>query len=417
MTVQNIYYLVFVLIFYWLFYKKEHTLSWLPFIYIILDSGFSYFATLSIVTYLRPVIFIILLLYFRKKIVLNSLNKPLYWFLLYTLVLVFLSPAMFYSIKGYMQVLISMIAFPLGYQYFKNVSRVCILSRSVLFLLVFSVIATAVGYIFDIGRSFDYDRKEEIESIGLLGSGGLYTSSFAIGILPFLNRFIVRKYERWILFSSSVIIYIFILLNLRRTAILMPLIGLFTYILLTPHKLRAVSGVILGIVIMLLLSPLYNNILSKRFEIREEKGRFQSDFYLTEGRYLENIEVFSNAISFNDPVKSLFGQLIYASGRGDRYGRMYHSDSASLLAGTGIVGMVLYIIFYYKLFRVGKYIGYSAINGKLLKSTYFSILLMSVFIALNGSITLVSIRTLIFLYLGAILSLSFHNIDPSHFKK
>jgi uncharacterized integral membrane protein len=311
-----------------------------------------------------------------------------------------------------MQVLISMMAFPVAFAYFNNAKKIALLNKALALVILFSILASVFGYVFDIGKNFDYNKKD-VESIGLLGSGGLYPAAFAIGIFPFLNNTEYKKYWKWLLLVSSIIIYIFILLNVRRTAIFLPVVGLLVYAWYTPQKIRLLSGVIAGLLIMALLSPLYTDILSKRFKIREEKGRFDSDFYKTEGRYIENISVFTEALSFKDPIKSFFGYKIYASGRGegDR-ARMLHSDSAVLLGGTGFVGLILYIIIYIRLFQWGKLLRYTTVNRKLLLPTYYSILFMSIFISLNGSLTLVSIRTLIFLYLGAILSFAINNLNP-----
>lgn len=410
MLVQRIYYFVFILAIVFLFYRKKHYLTWLPIIYIILDSSFSYFLTLSVVTYLRPVYFSILLIFFLREIKYNSVTGPLYIFLMYTMFLAIFSQEFFYSVKGYMQVFISMMAFPLGLIYFNNILKIDHLNKSILLLIVFSVIVTAVGYLFDIGKSFDYDRKTSLQTIGLLGSGGMYPAAFAIGILPFLQTSFKKPGLRWILYVSAIICYIFILLNMRRTAILIPVVGLLTFAWFIPNKKKIISVIILLTGVIVMLSPFYKDTLISRFEVREGKGRFEPDFYKTEGRFIENVEVFSQAFSFKDPVRSLVGHNIYASGRGEKEYRMYHSDSASLLAGAGIIGMILYLLFYIRLFRLSRYLKNSVLHDrKIFQTTYLSILFMSIFISLNGSMTLVTIRTIIFLYLGAIISFVLRN--------
>lgn len=411
--IQLIFYIFFIIIFICILYLREKSLAWLPLLYIVLDASFTYFTTLSVVTYIRPAIFIVIMTFFIRKLSINRLNKPSYLFLAYTLLLVFISPQLFYSLKGYMQVFISMMAFPLGFIYFNCREKIKILNKSVIILLIFSLVVTAIGYIFNIGRNFDYSKNSEYESIGLLGSGGLYPASFAIGIIPFIIRYVNSKSWRIIIIIAAILMYIFVLLNLRRTAILMPVVGLLTYFLFTPNKFRIAAGVILSLLILLSLSPFYSEVLLTRFKIREEKGRFDPDFYKTEGRYLENIEIVNKVMSFNDPVKSLIGYKVYASGRGEKDRvRMYHTDSAVLLGGTGLLGFVLYIIIYIKFFNWGKLLKYASINARLLRSTYYSILFMSIFISMNGSITLVSIRTLIFLYLGVLLSFTINNLNP-----
>jgi hypothetical protein len=277
-------------------------------------------------------------------------------------------------------------------------------------LLIFSVIATAIGYLFGIGRVLEYTGSDS-QKIGLLGSSGLYSAAVSIAILPLVITSFKRPFWRWILYLSAVIVYIFILLNIRRTAIFIPIIGLLTFAWFSVKKSRVVSGIILAFGILVALSPYYQDKLFQRYQVREQQGRFNKDFYKSEGRYLENVNLIPDVLSFKDPVKSMFGSTIYASGReeedGKLRGRMYHSDPASLLAGTGLIGLLLYCYFYYSLFRYGKLFNYTSSSQiKLYKATYFSLLFVSLFASLNGSIMVVSLRSIIFLYMGALLSLT-----------
>jgi hypothetical protein len=300
-----------------------------------------------------------------------------------------------------------MMTFIIGLIYFDNIKKLHELNKTMLILLLFSLGASAIGYIYGIGKYFDYDKSLDPQAIGLLGSSGLYSAAVTIGILPFIAKSLSKHFHRWLLYSSALIVYIFILLNVRRTAIMIPIIGLSTFVWFYQKKGKIVSLMIISLILLLILSPLYKDKLIERFKARQEQGRFEKDFYKTESRYTENIIVFSNAFSFKNPLRSIFGYEIYASGREKTAGnRMYHSDSANLLAGTGILGVFLYILIYIKLFKLTKCFKYSTIpQVNLLKSAYYSLLFISLFVSLNGSMTLVSLRSFIFLYLGAILSL------------
>lgn len=407
----NLYYLFFILSIIWLLYKKQHFVIWLPLFNLILDSSFTYFETLSVVTFIRPAVFLILFYFFAKRFSFNTLNKPLFNFLIFTLLLVLFSSEMFYSFKGYMQVFISMMTFVIGFIYFDNISKLHKLNKTLLYVLAFTVGFTAVGYIFGIGNTLEYTYKIDPEAIGLLRSFGLYSAAVTIGILPLVLISFQDSIWRWLLLSLAVVAYIFILLNVRRTAISIPIIGLLTFAWFIPNKSKVITGVIIAFAILILLFPFYGDKFMSRYMVREEQGRFDEDFYETESRYLENISLFTAVFSFQDPVKSLFGSKIYASGRDEEERkRMYHSDSASLLDGTGIVGVLIYVYFLYRLFKFGTFFkNTTSPHYQLYKSTYYSLLFILLFASLGGSLMNVTLRSLLFLFMGALLSLMYHS--------
>lgn len=401
------YLIFFILSFSWLLYKKKEFIIWLPLFYIIYETSFNYFTTLSIVTYIRPLLFAILLAYYYKKITLNFVTRPLFRFLLYTLLLIPFSSEFFYSLKGYMQVFISMMCLVIGYIYFDRKTKLDLLNKIALGVLLFTIFSSIMGYFFGIGAQLEYTVKKGPETIGLLRSFGLYSGAVIIGILPLVVTSFQKSFGRWLLFGTAIITYIFILLNVRRTAIVIPLIGLLTYLWFIPNKKKIISGLVIGIGVLLLLSPYYEKTLLRRFEIRENAGRFEEDFYETESRYIENINVFEKVFSFDNPIKSFFGSKIYASGReGDSRTRMNHTDLANLLDGTGIIGVILYVLLYFQLFKAPKRIKVRLNrNFDLYKSTYYGLLFISIFASIGGSLMNVTLRSILFLYMGAMLSM------------
>lgn len=327
---------------------------------------------------------------------------------MYTFILVLFSTELFYSIKGFTQVLISLLCFPIGFIYFDNQSKLDRLHKVFFAILIYSLFSSIVGYKFGIGKNFDYDKTQD-ETIGLLGSSGLYSGALIIGLLPIILPSFRNYFWRVALVVTSLVVYVFILLNVRRTAIMIPIVGLLTFAWFSPNKSKIVGGILFGASVLILASPFYFNKLVERYEVRAEKGRFNEDFYKTENRYEENIYLFNTVFSFDNPLRSMVGHKIYASGRfDDARTRMYHSDPANLLAGTGIIGTVLYILIYVAFFRFPRFVkGYNNKNIKMYKTSYYVLLFISLFVSLNGSLMLVSLRSIIFLYLGAMLSLMY----------
>lgn len=407
---QVIYYVFFIFSFFFLLYKKRDFIVYLPLFYLIYETSFNYFPTLTFITYVRPIVFSVLLIFYLNKISINAITKPFFIFWGYTILLVFFSSEIFYSFRGYTQVFISMMCFVLSFLYFNNRIKLDSLNKTAFAVLVFSVFSSLIGYVFGIGTVLEYTASNNPETIGLLRSFGMYSAAVIIGILPLVISSFRRPFWRWMVYAFAITSYIFILLNVRRTAIGIPIVGLLTYAWFIPQKSRFISGVIFGGLILLLLSPFYSDIFIGRFTVREEKGRFDEDFYKTEGRYMENLEIFSEAFSFEDPLRSFFGTNIYASGRkGKELSRMYHSDPANLLAGTGIVGFTLYIYLLIRLFKYGSFFkSPKSSQYKLYKATYYSLLFILLFVSLNGSLQVVTLGSILFLFLGALLSLMYH---------
>ncbi len=339
----------------------------------------------------------------------NFKNKyffPFLLFFIYSLISVVNSAEFLYSVKGYFQMVLSMSMFLLGYTYFNSIKKLDKLNKVTHLVIVLSLIFTLAGYIFGIGRFLNYSEDEEV--IGLLGTGGMYSAALAIGILPFTIRSQKKDLFRNGIIVLSIITYIFILLNVRRVAILIPIIGLLVYSLLYRKRFKSLIGIFAGIIILILLKPYYYDILAQRFLLRKETGKFEKGFYKTEPRFLETLTILENTFFFKDPVKSLIGSDLFASGWTDKKqeGRMLHNDFAVLLDGAGIFGVLIYLWLYISLFYyiTSKKIPPSDFSSAI-KATYLSILTISILLTLNGSLTLITVRSFIFLYLGALLKI------------
>lgn len=408
--IKFIYYGIFLISFILVFRSKEKFLYLIPIFNVIVDTSFTFFSGFSEITYLRALVLILFILITLWKVKLTKLNFIIYLFLFYVLLLVLNSNELLYSIKAYFQILISFLIFTISVNYFDNENKIKKLLNISYLILPLSVLLTAAGYIFGVGRVLEYTLTGSVseEVVGLLGSGGQYTPGVMISILPLL--FAIRNKKDkiiWIYFALGIINYIFIILNMRRTAILIPVIGLLPFIFISKHKIKIIRYIFIFFISLLLISPLYKDKLIERYEIRAEKGRFDEDFYKTEARYTENIEMLEEIVKFADPYKVLFGignnafaEAIY---KGEVVRRMYHSDTAKLYHSIGLFGLLFYFSIYValliKIYRT------RCINPKLVyyKTAALGLLFIQIFVSLNGSITIVTFRTVTFLLIGAIL--------------
>jgi hypothetical protein len=413
MLIRLIIFLLFALAIILVYRMKREFIYYIPIFNVLADVSFNYFDAFSAPSILRAVVLLLFLLMFSEQIVKMDLVKSMYLFFLYIIVIMLFSGEFMISLKAVVQVILSMSVFIAGYKYITGYQRYRKLLEALTWVILAGFVAAALGYIFDIGRTLEYtagdEYKGEPEFIGLLGSGGLYGPALALSLLPLIIQDKFRNMPPWLLWVISAGLYIFIILNVRRTAILIPIIGFVSWLIFSRGQTKVIRYLILFSVTFALLAPVYRPLLEKRIEARAEKGRFEKGFMKTESRYLENVDMFEKIREFDDPAAVLFGlnHNIFAEHTegGKIVRRMYHSDTAKLVYGAGLFGLLLYFIIYGQLL-------YMIIRIPRLKilSEYragaFTIWTISFFVSFNGSITLVTFRTMSFLLLGAFLGMA-----------
>jgi O-antigen ligase len=319
------------------------------------------------------------------------------------------------SIQNSIKALPPFFFFFIGIKYFQEKDSIMIFFKGMALMLFASVILSIVGYIWDIGYSFQYSKDEDMGGTGMLVGGNLYVVSIAIVslIVGYSNNTIeAPRFHKNAILVFILVAYILILLTMRRTAILLPPLGLLVILLYNKRILKDFLKYILVFWIIGFISfPLYNDLLFKRYKAREDLGRFEEDFYETESRYLETKRVFGKVFSFEDQIYSFFGHNVLAGGwEGGVARRMDHTDHAQILGTTGIVGAIIYILLYLKFlsyfwkFRIKiKSFRENRIRLNNLNSLYLSVILISLATGINGSIFIITFRTIVFLTLGALV--------------
>ena len=413
MLIRIIIFLLFVIAIVLVYRMKREFIYYVPIFNVLADVSFNYFEALSAPSILRAVVLMLFLLMFWKQLVRMDVLRSMYLFFFYILIVMLFSKELLVSFKTAAQVILSMSVFIAGYSYITNFRRYRKLLESLVWVIIAGFIAAAVGYIFDIGRTLEYtagtEYKGEPEFIGLLGSGGLYGPALALALLPIIiqNRF--RKIPPWLLWAVSAGLYIFIILNVRRTAILIPIIGFVSSLIFYRTQTRVLRYLFLFSVTLALLAPVYRPLLEKRVKARAELGRFEKGFMQTESRYLENLEMLKEIREFKDPLAIVtgIGHNIFAEHTDQRkiVRRMYHSDTAKVVYGAGLIGLVLYFVIYGQLLRmIIKIPGARVLNE--FKAGALTLWIISFFVSFNGSITLVTFRTMSFLLMGAFIGMA-----------
>ncbi len=413
MTARIIVYLFFFLVLILVYRLKREFIYYVPIFNVLADISFNYFEAFSAPSILRAVVLLFFLMMFRDQLIKMDLIKSMYLFFFYLIIIMLFSREFRTSLKVVMQVILSMSVFIVAYKYIIVYQRYKRLLEALVWVIVVGFVAAAVGYIFNVGQTLEYttdnDYKGEPEFIGLLGSGGLYGPALALALLPLIKQNNCRNIPQLLLWVFSVGLYILIILNVRRTAILIPIIGFTTYLIFSRRQIKVLTYLVLLSVTLALLGPLYQPLLEKRIAVRVQQGRFEKGFVKTESRYTENIEMLREIRVFKNPVTIIsgIGHNIFAEHvkDGKIVRRMYHSDTAKLAYGTGLIGLLLYFLIYgqllYMIIKIPKHKVFDEY-----RAGAFTLLVISIFVSFNGSITLVTFRTMTFLLLGALLGMA-----------
>lgn len=341
------------------------------------------------------------------------MKKVIYAFLIFTLLLALQSSEFYYSIKGYSQVFFSLMMLPVGFTLIDSEIKFNRINRQYIWVIFISVIITAIGYIFNVGKVFNYGADEQ--RIGPLGSAGLYSGAVCLAMLPIILKGLRRRIFFVFTFIASIILYIFILLNVRRTAILIPIVGIVAYILTTDNKIKYLSYVLSALLLIFLASVWYGDTLQKRFSARQAEGRFEKQFYRTEARFQELVSLTDAITSFSDPIAVLagVGHNIYAEHVENNkiVKRMYHTDIGKLMYGSGLFGLGLYLWLSIGLFFManpGNKV--RDLHIRKIQAMIFAIAAINIAIMLNGSLNLINLKSIIFLYSGALLRMYYNHI-------
>lgn len=405
LTIQIILFcLIVVLVMAVIYRYKYNVIYFLPTFLIIFDVLSGWFATGSGFGNLRNIILTLFILYIiirNKNVVL--MNPWIVVFLVYTLFLVPLSSDPRNSIINYLVVFNSLLTFSIAFYLFKNLQQLSELNKFLIIMMfIFNANALLTSQL-GIGRNI-YGGSF---TLGGFVHARLYSGSVFLLLLPIVIPLIKSKTYRIIVFVFSAVLYIFLLLSMRRTSFITPLLGYLVYFTISKNKSRVIISVLTLLIIVIGAFPIYKDVLFDQFLVR--KTTLEAGL-TTEYRYREIGIVWKE--TFSNPKAALFGKEIYNSVGNYNEGlwgrRALHTDFAILLHGTGMTGIILYsLILIGILIGYFKYIFWYPKTGfaNELNAVFVSLFVCMLFISLQGGLYAPTFRTLIFLYLGAILGI------------
>jgi hypothetical protein len=384
----------------------------IPIINVIADSIQGYFQPgLFSPGYLRALIILFFILihfknYYRK----NELNNLIGFSLIYYFILGFFSSNYVYSQGIFLKFLIATMMFPVSYYYFRTRDQFSRLLQIMMWVLGFYVFIILISNIFGISTS------SYLEDSISFGSGRVnITKTMLILVLMsplsfrFENNKIIRKLNIFII----VVAVIFILLGVKRSAVLGLFVGYFVYFILAPQKTKVTKGLFVVGMILFLTSPLYYNTLLQRIEARQEAGRLDlSRIEEDEGRVLE-LRATLDAYINGSLAYKVFGAEFFNSQTYFKTTRMLHTDYATMLSGAGMLGLGAFLVIFYLILRKSLYLR-NRLRQNPEKQDIIAVmiaLIVAVMITgISGTVTAIGLRSIAFMFWGASFSFIDHEL-------
>jgi hypothetical protein len=378
----------------------------IPVINVIADSTQGYFSQgFASPGYLRAFLILgFIFLYFKDFFKDNTINIVIVFSLIYYFILGLFSSDVFYTQSVFLKFLIASLMFPIGYYYFNTFEKFRELLKIMMWVLGIYVVFIIISNIYTLGTS------EYLEDSVYFGAGRVnMTKAMMILILisPIILREESNKKIRNLYIVIIVLAVIFVIIGVKRSAIVGLFIGYFIYYILAPYKTKLTKAIFgLGI-ILFLASPFYFDTLVKRIEARQEAGRFDlSQAEQEEGRIVE-INAVWEAFVLGDIFYKLFGAELFNSMAYFKTSRMLHTDYTTMFGGSGLIGFGFFLFIYYLVFRKSFFL-WRILKSDSLKRDIMAVSITLVFAVMitgiSGTVTAVGLRSIAFMFWGAAFS-------------
>ncbi len=342
----------------------------------------------------------IIINYYRK----NSVCSYIYFYIIYSFLLVFFSSSFYISFRVYLQICASLLMYPLGFYLIKTIVHLKKLTKPIIIIMVIMIINAIICSVSGIGGSYG---NEQILAAGSLSGHSFNSSVYVLLLLPLLMGFTNNIQKNAIYMILGLVLFVMLVLNLTRIAILAVLAGFLIEIFFWPRKRKILLPLFIIGIILVIVYYNYANIIHDQINIRAE--RFTAVSYKTEMRYLETVSIWKGLLSFENPLNSFFGTEFmnsvgnYADGS---FGpRQIHIDYNLIAHGSGLFGLTIYLLIYYKAFvfykKNNKFLP-PYYTYQILKPIYLALLIVPLILSISGQMYAITFRSFSFLFLGAI---------------
>ena len=350
---------------------------------------------------IRAIVMILFFVYYIPKLELDLTTKIIIIYLVYLAILIPFSSNAESTLSAYIRHGISLMMFPIAFAYFQNINNI----HYLYFLTIISL--TLIIFNYFVAQYFGIGRTPYYEGGIYLGGGGVqqtYLIAYFLLLLPLFFHFDIPSKLKNIIYLIYPVAIIPLLLIGRRGAILGFLIGILVYLVFTYRKSKAilvVGAIIISAVIAInLYYEQFSGILEHRMrgvEEPEKIGRF-AEYYWAKDLIRE--KGYSHA---------LFGSELFNYQSISRGRRALHNDFTTILIGSGIIGLSLYMLIYIVIImcyrRYSITIKSQSIK-KELRAVLYSLIAAGFIISISGQYYVISALAILFILLGAILGIS-----------
>lgn len=386
----------------------------IPLIQIVLDSLMILFpAFKSEIGILRLIIVSGIILYITINVNLfkSSTNKFLLFYSLYILILCSFSSDLSESlIDGFIKLFISLMMFPIGVLIGNNDNRSII--RIAFWMLLLLIVNYGLAQYLKLGNSL-YE-EDTFYSGGATATTPIIIALCVLVLLNGLNTKRLAYNQLLNIFVLSISIFI-VLLSLKRGAILAMGVGLVFYFLFsTNRKFLSLRMFAVGIGLILFFSQ-YSASFNQRLDARTtEKNNLEN-----ENRYKETFFII-NELNQAPLINLVFGDEAFNSKKVlKKYfkrERQLHVDYNVLLHGTGILGLILYLILFFRFLSISR--SYKIMANKFIidknatrivnenHALIIAMVVLCLAMSFSGGLQFSSYRIILFLFLGYFLGQS-----------
>ncbi len=352
-----LYFFLFVFSIILFIYNKKKIPYYLFPLSLLFDLSLGFVEASQITNTFQPSLFIATTLIFARSHLKRLTNINFFLFYLFLLLVVYLVTVeiRFSAIRMFTVIFVCYYMYYVGYNMAYEKKSLYYLNQSVLSLLVICIIFYILAQVLSLERFLivTYQYSDITADLGTLGAQTIHTLSLSAILFFVLNYYVTSKatiIDHIILSLSMFIIFIVF----RRTAILLLLVGLSTFILLSGKK-KSVRILLFFVPVLVFVFTINFADLSNQFEHRLLTKMNTFEDIQRENRILEYQHYFGDFLSDITLKEFFFGNNSFFETRD--FGRTFyrkerpiHTDYIFILYSAGLVGLLLLLSIYYSFF-------------------------------------------------------------------
>ena len=391
--------------------KFERKLIYLlPLISISFEIVKSFLSETSQLTVIRNVLFFAYILYLLVKYFPMAIKFNIYLILLmlYFVILLTVKGAGVSQFNYFSLAFLAKMLLPIGFIFAYSTTHIKDINKNLLLTNILFASSIIVFSVLGTGRN-QYGSNSGF-SVGYFNFSNIYIGSYLLIALPLIYADAEKKWIKNLLLILGLVTVIILVLSVRRTALVILIIGFLVYAYLYRDQLIKFAAQAVAVVVVIILAfPLYKGILMRQIEARSNiMDRGVGDLE-EETRYEETLAVYGERIQSPNILVFLFGDHVFDSkgnyDNGIHKERPIHLDMNIVLHGTGVVGLTLLILYHIVLYR--RFLQYRVKgiveNERLMAGAFMSMFWSHIFLLFSGGFFTITFNLISHLYMGSIL--------------